>query len=121
MTTPDATLRAAIKSAAEVAFESAGVAIIESGDALTIGASTYIFDSTSVTDLNDPAGWQNGLPAAGRDVIVSGAGVNAIVAADLTNVWNSITVQDGASLTIAADGMTLPSLVLRGDSSPARR
>ena len=117
VTTPDATLRAAIKSAAEVAFESAGVAIIESGDALTIGASTYIFDSTSVTDLNDPAGWQNGLPAAGRDVIVSGAGVNAIVAADLTNVWNSITVQDGASLTIAADGMTLPSLVLRGDSS----
>ena len=43
--------------------------------------------------------------------------MNAIVAADLTNVWNSITVQNGASLTIAADGMTLPSLVLRGDSS----
>lgn len=119
VTTPNATLRAAIKSAAEVAFESAGVAIIESGDALTIGASTYIFDSTSVTDLNDPAGWQNGLPAAGRDVIVSGAGVNAIVAADLTNVWNSITVQDGASLTVSADGLTLPTLTLRGTGTLA--
>ncbi|MBR1836536.1 MAG: hypothetical protein IJ783_04545 [Kiritimatiellae bacterium] len=117
VTTPDATLRAAIKSAAETAFESAGAAILESGDTLTIGASAYIFDSTSVTDLNDPAGWQSGLPAAGRDVIVSGAGVNAIVTTDLTNVWNSITVQDGATLTIAAADLALPGLVLRGASA----
>lgn len=117
VTTPDATLRAAIKSAAESAFESAGVPILESGDTLTIGAPSYVFDSTTVTDLNDPAGWQSGLPAAGRDVIVSGAGVNAIVTADLTNVWNSITVQNGATITVGSSGLTLPSLVLRGTAT----
>ena len=117
VTTPDATLRAAIKAAAESAFESAGVPILESGDTLTIGAPSYVFDSTTVTDLNDPAGWQSGLPAAGRDVIVSGAGVNAIVTADLTNVWNSITVQNGATITVGSSGLTLPSLVLRGTAT----
>ena len=117
VTTPDATLRAAIKSAAESAFEPAGVPILESGDTLTIGAPSYVFDSTTVTDLNDPAGWQSGLPAAGRDVIVSGAGVNAIVTADLTNVWNSIAVQNGATFTVGASGLTLPSLVLRGTAT----
>ena len=112
--TPDATLRAAIKTAAEQAFESAGVAIVESGEALTIGASAYIFDSPAVADLNDPSGWRNGLPAAGRDVIVAGADVNAVVATALTNVWNSITVQDGATLTVSASGLALPQLTMRG-------
>ena len=119
VTTPDATLRAAIKSAATAAFESAGVAILESGDSLVIGAPSFIFDSTTVTDLNDPAGWQAGVPAAGRDVIVSGAGVHAIVASAVTSVWNSITVQDGATLTVAANGLALPALVLRGNAALA--
>ncbi|MBR1921515.1 MAG: hypothetical protein IJ829_05880 [Kiritimatiellae bacterium] len=119
VTTPDATLRAAIKSAAEAAFESAGMSIVESGDALSVGASSYVFDSTTVTDLDDPAGWQSGLPPQHKDVTVSGAGVNAIVSVDLTNVWNSITVQDGAALSVAAAGLTLPSLVFRGASSLA--
>ena len=117
VTTSDATLRAKIKADAETAFASAGVSILESGDTLTIGASSYVFDSTTVTDLNDSAGWQSGLPAAGCDVIVSGAGVNAIVTADLTNVWKSITVQNGASLAVSASGLTLPSLVLRGTAA----
>ena len=117
VTTPDATLRAKIKADAQAAFEPAGVPILESGDTLTIGAPSYVFNSTTVTDLNDPAGWQSGLPAAGRDVIVSGAGVNAIVTADLTNVWNSISVQNGATLAVSASGLTLPSLVLRGTAA----
>jgi len=117
VTTPDATLRAKIKADAETAFESSGAAIIESGNALVVGAPTFIFDSTSLTDLNDPAGWQSGLPAPGSDVIVAGAGVNAVISADLSNVWNSITVQDGASMHIASAGLSLPSIVLRGEAS----
>jgi len=117
VTTPDATLRAKIKADAETAFAASGAAIFENGDALLVGAPTFIFDSTTVTDLNDPSGWQSGLPASGCDVIVAGAGVNALVSADLTNVWNSITVQDGASVRIVAAGLSLPAIVLRGDVS----
>ena len=117
VSTPDATLRAKIKADLAPEFADAGVGIIESGDALLVGAPTYVFDSTTLTDLNDPAGWQSGLPAAGKDVIVSGAGVHAIVSADLTNVWNSITVQDGASIEISAADLSLPDIVLRGSAS----
>ena len=117
VTTPDATLRAKIKADAETAFAASGAGIIESGEALLVGTPTFIFDSTTVTDLNDPSGWQSGLPAAGSDVIVSGAGVNVLVSADLTNVWNSITVQNGASVRIAAAGLSLPPIVMRGDAS----
>ena len=117
VTTPDATLRAKIKEDAETAFAASGAAIVENGDALLVGAPTFVFDSTTVTDLNDPSGWQSGLPVAGSDVIVSGVGVNAIVSADLTNVWNSITVQDGASVRIAVAGLSLPAITLRGGVS----
>ncbi len=117
VTTPDATLRAKIKADAETAFAASGAGIIESGEALLVGVPTFVFDSTTVTDLNDPSGWQSGLPAAGSDVIVSGAGVNVLVSADLTNVWNSITVKDGASVRIAAAGLSLPSIVMKDDAS----
>ena len=117
VSTPDATLRAKIKADLTPEFADAGVGLVESGDALLVGVPTYVFDSTTITDLNDPAGWQSGLPAAGKDVIVSGEGVHTIVSADLTNVWNSITVQDGASIEIAAADLSIPDLVLKGSAS----
>lgn len=117
VSTPSAALRAKIKADIAAEFEDAGVGIVESGDELVVGAPTYIFDSTTVTDLNDPAGWQNGLPVAGKDVVVSGVGVHAVVTANLTNVWNSITVQDGAVIEIAATGLEVPGIVLKGTGS----
>ena len=116
VSTTDATLRAKIKADLTPEFADAGVGLVESGDALLVGAPSYVFDSTTVTDLNDPSGWQSGLPAAGKDVIVSGAGVHAVVSADLTNVWNSITVQDGASIEIAVADLSIPDLVLKGSA-----
>lgn len=119
VSTADAVLRAKIKADLAPVLDNAGKGIVESGNTLTIGGATYVFDSTTVTDLNDPAGWQNGLPVAGKDVIITGSGVRAIVTEDLTNIWNSIAVQGGASLQIAAVGLTLPGLILEGDAALA--
>ena len=117
VSTPDARLRAKIKADAEVAFESHGFEILEEGENLKIGATAFVFDSSTITDINDPAGWMNGLPAEGKNVIIAGEGVNAAISGALANAWGMITVQDGASLRIAAAGVALPEIKLKGNAT----
>lgn len=116
MTTPNAQLRAKIKADAEESFRSSGVAVVENGDSLIVGDSTFVFNSTTITDLENADGWQNGIPAEGCDVMIAGVGVNAVISENLTTRWNNITVQDGAALRIASSGLSLPEIVLKGDA-----
>lgn len=116
VTTPNAQLRARIKSDAAEAFRSFGVTIIEEGESLIVGDSTFVFNSTTITDLNNADGWQNGIPAEGCEVTIAGVGVNAVISENLETRWNRITVQDGAALRIASSGLSLPEIVLKGNA-----
>ena len=115
--TPDETLREKIYECATVDFAKAGAKVLKDGDKLIVGASTFVFDSTTLTDIFNPDGWQGGkLPGDGADVIVSGDGVKAFASSDALSTWSSITVREGAALTIDAESkMKLPNVVLRGD------
>ena len=116
VTTPNAELRAKIKADAEESFRLSGVAIVENGDSLVVGDSTFVFNSTTITDLENADGWQNGIPAEGCDVMIAGVGVNAVISENLTTRWNNITVQDGAALRIASSSLSLPEIVLKGNA-----
>ena len=116
VTTPNAQLRAKIKADAEESFRSSGVAVVENGDRLIVGDSTFVFNSTTITDLENAGGWQNGIPAEGLDVCVAGDGVNAVISERLTTSWGSITVQDGATLRVASSDVSLPEIVLKGNA-----
>ena len=116
VTTPNAQLRARIKADAEIAFRSSVGTIIEDGDSLIVGDSTFVFNSTTITDLNNADGWQNGIPAEGCEVTIAGVGVNAVISENLETRWNRITVQDGAALRIASSGLSLPEIVLKGNA-----
>ena len=116
VTTPNAELRAKIKADAEESFRSSGVAVVENGDSLIVGDSTFVFNSTTITDLNNADGWSNGIPAEGCDVMIAGVGVKAVISENLTTRWNHIAVQDGAALRIASSGLSLPEIVLKGNA-----
>lgn len=116
VTTPNAQLRARIKSDAAEAFRFFGVTIIEEGESLIVGDSAFVFNSTTITDLNNVEGWPNGIPVEGCDVTIAGEGVNVIISENLETRWNSITVQDGAALRIASSGLSLPEIVLKGNA-----
>lgn len=68
-----------------------------------VASVDFTFNSDKVTDLNDPAGWACGYVPAGQDVTIAGAGVNASVTNVATPVFASISIQDGASLTVATN------------------
>ncbi len=117
VTTPNAELRAKIKADAEESFRSSGVAIVENGDSLVVGDSTFVFNSTTITDLENADGWQNGIPAEGLDVCVAGDGVNAVISERFSTSWGSITVQDGATLRVASSDVSLCEIRLKGKST----
>ena len=78
------------------------------GNSLVV-TSAYVFDSTTVTDLNDPAGWAGGAVPSNKVVTIKGAGVSPTTT-DLPP-FAGMTIMDGASLVIA-NGGTIPSLAL---------
>lgn len=90
-----------------------GFAVTKSGNDLVV-SSAYVFDSTTVTDLNNPAGWAGGAVPSNKVVTVKGAGV-AATTTDLPP-FAGITVMDGASLTIA-NGGALPAVTLSDSAS----
>lgn len=90
-----------------------GFAVVVSGNDLVV-TSAYVFDSTTVTDLNDPTGWAGGAVPSNKVVTVKGAGV-AATTTDLPP-FAGITVMDGASLTIA-NGGALPAVTLSDSAS----
>lgn len=85
-----------------------GFAVAVNGNDLVV-SSAYVFDSTTVTDLNDPAGWAGGVVPSNKVVTIKGAGVSPTTT-DLPP-FAGMTIMDGASLTIA-NGGTLPTLTL---------
>lgn len=117
VSTPDATLRAKIKSD----LESVGVNVAESGDTLTIGASELIFNGGSggaITDINDATAWKSGsLPPAGATVMIA-SNVTAEITAEGAGIpaWAMIIVQDGATLRVSKATL-LPAIQLEGAAS----
>ena len=85
-----------------------GFATTINGNDLVV-SSAYVFDSTTVTDLNDPAGWAGGSVPVGKVVTIMGAGVAPTTTA--LPAFAGITIQDGASLTVQ-NGGTLPPVTL---------
>lgn len=114
--TSDAALREKIFECASADFAKAGVKVLSDGDKLIAGASTFVFDSATLTDIFNPEGWQsNSLPGEGSDVFVSGEGVNAMASSDALSRWGSITVRNGATFSVSVDGkIEMPLTVLRG-------
>ena len=107
--TANATLRAKVKAAAEAAAAGTDFEIEESGNEIrvAVNSGTYVFNSTTVSDMSDPAGWLGGaVPPAGADILVSGAGVVAELTAACP-VWDSIEALGGTTLRLArAPGST---------------
>ena len=90
-----------------------GFATTVDGNSLVV-SSAYVFNSTTVTDINDPTGWAGGVVPVGKVVTIMGEGV----AARATSLpgFAGITIQDGASLVIAGDA-TLPPITLSGNAA----
>ena len=85
-----------------------GFAVTINGNSLVV-TSAYVFDSTTVTDLNDPTGWAGGAVPSNKVVTIKGVGVSPTTT-DLPP-FAGMTIMDGASLAIA-NGGTIPSLTL---------
>ena len=115
ITTPSAALRAKVLAAAEEAISASGAALTVADDGssvvITTAGAVKVFDSTTVTDLADAAGWRDGdVPAAGETALVSGEGVvGTLTAAALAKGWSGIAVQNGATLRLEVlpDGLAL--------------
>ena len=114
VTTPSAALRAKVLAAAQTAIADAGASLTASDDGAAIVLATAgalkVFESTTVMDLADAAGWRGGdIPASGEAALVSGAGVTGtLTAAGLAKGWSSISVQNGATLRLAVAPGALP-------------
>lgn len=87
-----------------------GVTVIVSGDSVVF-SPVYVFNSTTITDLTNPDGWQCGYVPVGEEAFISGAGVKASVIMDNIPAFASLTVSDGAEMEINSS-ITLPELTL---------
>ena len=89
----------------------AGVNTAIDGTTLKIAASEVKFDSTTVTNINDPTGWSNGaVPETGMSAQVLGKDVNIVVsdAASAIPAFSSLTIGEGATLTLNAEDAVVP-------------
>ena len=77
----------------------------------------FTFNSTTTTDLNEPTGWACGYVPVGEAVAISGAGVNGVLSTT-TPAFASITVTDGATLTLA-NGVTASNINLSAEATLA--
>ena len=97
---------------AQADLAAVGVATSIDGTALKRAASEIVFNSTTVTDLNEPSGWKSGsLPGEGVEVMIAGEGVTAIVSSAIP-AFGGIVVQNGATLKLDLEGVALPSVKL---------
>ena len=84
--------------------------VVETADGLAWEMEA-VFDSATVTDLMDENGWMNGVvPGIDEDVVIAGASTRAVMDGN-TTMFNSISVQNGATLSVNA-GRDLPALDL---------
>ena len=101
LTCSDADVLAQAQAGLNTSLAGIGVSVKISGTSL-VAESHYTFSSSSVTDLNDHDGWLNGLAApAGQPATISGASTAAVMDGTVP-AYSSISVEGGASLTVAA-------------------
>ena len=79
-----------------------------------VAALSYVFNSTEITDMNDPAGWNLGtVPKSDVDVTVAGAGVRAEMTTETPN-YASVTVKEGATFAVVAERTVNPITLQAG-------
>jgi hypothetical protein len=107
-TTADPVLLAKIKADVEADLPS-DLEVLQTGNSLLL-VTPFRFDSTSVSDWNDPAGWACGYVPTNQHVIVAGNGVTARISASIP-ACQSIAVIDRATVSIETD-CALPPVAL---------
>ena len=89
--------------------------VVETSDGLAWEMEA-VFESDSVTDLMDKNGWKTGiLPDSSEDVTIRGVSTKAVMGED-TTAFNSISLADGASLTVNAE-REIPKISLAAGTS----
>ena len=89
--------------------------VVETDDGLAWEMES-VFESDSVTDLMDKNGWKIGiLPDSSEDVTISGESTKAVMG-ETTTAFNSISLADGASLTVNAE-REIPKISLAAGTS----
>ncbi|MBR1921347.1 MAG: hypothetical protein IJ829_05015 [Kiritimatiellae bacterium] len=117
LTCADASILALAQAGLNASLAGTGLTVEVSGASL-VAESHYTFSSSSVTDMNDAAGWLNNLPApAGQPAAVSGASTAAVMDGSVP-AYSAISVEDGATLTVAAT-RNLPVTTLTGGTTLA--
>lgn len=96
-TTADPVLLAKIKADVEAEL-SPDLAVLQSGNSLML-TTAYRFESTAVSDWNDPAGWTCGYVPTNQDVVVTGTGVTARITAPIP-ACKSVSVLESATVSI---------------------
>lgn len=100
-TCSDATVLTQAQTGLNASLAGTGMTVEISGNSL-VAESHYTFNSASVTDMNDTAGWVNGIAApAGQPAIVSGPSTDAVMDGNVP-AYSTISVEDGAALTVTA-------------------
>ena len=100
-TCSDATILAQAQSGLNASLSGTGVTVDISGNSL-VSESHYTFNSSTVTDMNDANGWVNNVAAlAGQPVTIAGSSTRAVMD-DNVPVYSAISVEGGASFTVAA-------------------
>ncbi len=100
-----------VLAAAKASLATTGVNTTIDGTALKMSASEVKFNSTTVTNINDPNGWSTGaVPAAGMPAQVVGEGVTVVVSDTDSAIpaFSGLTVGAGATLKLDCADTVVP-------------
>ena len=110
----DAAVKAVLKEMIQETLGASGT-VVETDEGLAWEMEA-IFNNVNITDLEDKDGWMIGIvPGTDEDITISGVGVSPVMDGE-TRTFNSITVADGASLTVAAT-REIPALTLNAGTA----
>ena len=110
----DAAVKAVLKGKIQESLGAAGT-VVETEDGLAWEMEA-VFNNVNITDLEDKDGWMIGIvPGTDEDITISGEGVAPVMDGE-TRTFNSITVADGASLTVAST-REIPALTLNAGTA----
>lgn len=110
LTSDDAVLLARVQADLNATLSGSGLSVELLGNSLTV-TSNYEFNSATVTDLNDAAGWVGRVKAPGNQpVVISGEETKAVMDATVPT-YSAVSLTQNATLTIAAT-RDLPALTL---------
>ena len=110
----DAAVKAVLKGKIQESLGAAGT-VVETEDGLAWEMEA-VFNNVNITDLEHKDGWMIGIvPGTDEDITISGEGVAPVMDGE-TRTFNSITVADGASLTVAST-REIPALTLNAGTA----